>query len=46
MGAIHRNQSLVVTFDSRSGSFGAYRDAQFWNYPLQRLLVHEDRINS
>jgi hypothetical protein len=22
--------------------FGAYRDAQFWNYPLQGLLVHED----
>jgi hypothetical protein len=24
--------------------FGAYRDAQFWNYPFQRLLIHEDGI--
>jgi|ERR1700733_10680467 hypothetical protein len=28
-------------------SFVTYRDAQFWNYPLQGLLDHEDRmINS
>jgi hypothetical protein len=28
-------------------SFVTYRDAQFWNYPPQGLLDHEDRmINS
>ena len=26
--------------------FGADRDVQFWNYPLQGLLVHEDGITS
>jgi len=30
----------------RSGPFGAYRDFQFWNYPLQGLLFHEDGITS